>query len=79
MSDYRQGYVLDIGFIDHYTHDSELQAIAPPPLVSKIHKSPQYPLSPSSLLSAPAVPWQRLLTVEILQLHALKSYHHELP
>jgi hypothetical protein len=33
----------------------------------------------SSLLSSPAVPWQRLLTVEILQLHALRSSLHSLP
>jgi hypothetical protein len=26
-----------------------------------------------------AVPWQRLLTVEILQLHALRFYVHNLP
>jgi hypothetical protein len=28
-----------------YTHDSELQAITAPPLISTIHKSPQHPLS----------------------------------
>jgi hypothetical protein len=28
-----------------YTHDSELQAITAPPLISKIHKSPQHLLS----------------------------------
>jgi hypothetical protein len=30
-------------------------------------------------LSLPAVPWQQLLTVEILQLHALKLSLHRLP
>jgi hypothetical protein len=33
----------------------------------------------SSLVSSPAVPWQRLLTVEIPQLHVLKSFLHTLP
>jgi hypothetical protein len=68
------------GFIDHlYTH-SELQVITTPPLTSTIQKSPQYPLSlfqPS--MSSPAIPWQRLLSVEILQLHTLKSSLHRLP
>jgi hypothetical protein len=31
------------------------------------------------VVSSPAVPWQRLLTVEILQLRALKSSLHRLP
>jgi hypothetical protein len=30
-------------------------------------------------VSSPAVPWQRLLMVKVLQLHALKSLHHGLP
>jgi hypothetical protein len=30
-------------------------------------------------VSSPAVPWQRFLTVEIFQLHALKSSLHSLP
>jgi hypothetical protein len=53
------------------TYDSELQAITAPPPTSTIHKSPQHPLSLSQrAMSSPAVPWQRLLTVEILQLHS---------
>jgi hypothetical protein len=63
-----------------YTHDSELQAIAAPPLISTIHKSPQHPLSlllqPAA--SLPVVLWQRLLTMEILQLQALMSSLHSL-
>jgi hypothetical protein len=43
-----------------------------------IHKSPQHPLSLSSLLFSLAVPWQRLPTVEILQLPALRSFLHYL-
>jgi hypothetical protein len=61
-------------------HDSELQVITAPPLISTIHKSPQHPLSVSQpAVSSPAVPWQRFLTVEILQLHALRFYLHSLP
>jgi hypothetical protein len=57
-----------------HTHDSERQAITAPPLRSTIHKSPQHPLSLfQSAVSSPAVPWQRLLRVEILQLHTLNS------
>jgi hypothetical protein len=57
-----------------YTYDSELQAITAPPLISTIHKSQQHPLSLfQPAVSSPAVPWQRLLTVDILQLHALRS------
>jgi hypothetical protein len=56
-----------------YTHNLELQAITAPPLISTIHKSPQH------LLCSPAIPWQWLLTMEILQLHVLKSYLHGLP
>jgi hypothetical protein len=62
------------------THESELRAITAPSIISTIHKSPQHPLSlfqPS--VSSSAIPWQRLLTVEILQLQALKSSLHRLP
>jgi hypothetical protein len=48
-----------------YTHVSELQAITRPPIISTIHKSLQHPLSIfQPAVSLPAVPWQRLLTVE---------------
>jgi hypothetical protein len=41
--------------------------------ISTIHKSSQHPLSLfQPAVSSPAVPWQWLLTVEILQLHTLK-------
>jgi hypothetical protein len=63
-----------------YTHDSELQAITAPSLISTILKSPRHPLSLfEPAMSLPAVPWRRLLTVEILQRHALKSSLHRLP
>jgi hypothetical protein len=63
-----------------YTHDSELQATAAPPLISTIHKSQQHTLSLlQTAMSSSAVPWQRPLTVDILQLHALKSSIHRLP
>jgi hypothetical protein len=42
------------------------------PLMSTIHKSSQHPLSIlKPVVSSPAIPWQRLLTVKILQLRAL--------
>jgi hypothetical protein len=63
-----------------YTHDSEPEIIASPPLLSTIHKSPQHPLSLfQPVVSSPTVPWLRLLTVKILQLHAFRSYLHSLP
>jgi hypothetical protein len=41
-----------------YTHNSELQAITAPPLVSTIHNSPQHPLELfQPAWSSPAVPW----------------------
>jgi hypothetical protein len=66
-----------IGFIDHL-HASlgttrNYSSIA----ISTIPKSPQHPLSHFQLaVSSPAVPWQQLLTVKILQLHALRSSCH---
>jgi hypothetical protein len=53
------------------THNSELQVITVPSLISTIHKSPQHPLSlfqPSVL--SPAISQQQLRTVGIFQLHA---------
>jgi hypothetical protein len=43
-------------------------------------RSPQHPPSLfKPAICSPIVSWQRLLTVEILQLHALRSYLHSLP
>jgi hypothetical protein len=78
--DYRRGLDWWMDLLTSYTHDSELQEIIATPLISAIHKSPQHPLSffhPA--VSSQAVPWQRLLTVAILQLHALRSHIHNLP
>jgi hypothetical protein len=63
-----------------YTHDSELQAITLLSLISTNHKLPQHPLSlfESSVIS-PAVSWQQMLTMEILQLPTLRSFLHRLP
>jgi hypothetical protein len=63
-----------------YIHDSKLHAITAPSLISTIHKSPQHPLSLFQPAVSPiAVPWQRLLTVDIFQLHAFRFYLHRLP
>jgi hypothetical protein len=62
-----------------YTHDLELQAITASPLISTIHKSPQHLLSLlQPAVSSPAIPWQQLLTVQILQPHALRSFLHSI-
>jgi hypothetical protein len=57
-----------------YTQDSELKVMTAPPLITNHHSTRQ---AFSSLLSLPVVP-QRLLTDEILQLHALRLYLHNL-
>jgi hypothetical protein len=80
MSDYRRGLDWWLDLLTTYTHDSLVKVITVSPLISTIHKSPQGPLSLfKSAMSSPAVPWQWLLTVEILQLDALKSFLHRLP
>jgi hypothetical protein len=78
--DCRRGSAWWMDLLTTYTHDPELQAITAPPLISTIHKSPQHPLSlfqPAVFSSA--VSWQRLLTVEIIQLHAVRFHLHSLP
>jgi hypothetical protein len=50
-----------------------------PLLISTIHSSPQHPLSFfQPAVFSPAVPWQRHLIVEILQLPALRSFFRRL-
>jgi hypothetical protein len=66
-------WILDL--LTTYTHHSELQVIRAISLTSTL-----YTLSPlQPAISSIAVPWQRLLTVEILQLHVLRFYLHSLP
>jgi hypothetical protein len=80
MGDYNEALDWRINLLTTYTHNSELQATTAPPLISTIHKSPQHSLRLfQPAVSLPAVPWQRFLTMEILQLHALKSFLHRLP
>jgi hypothetical protein len=55
------------------THDSELQAITAPPLISTIHKSPQHTLFVAACCVFTSRFLATALTVEILQLHELKS------
>jgi hypothetical protein len=77
--DYRRGLNWWKDLLTTYTHDSELQVITAPPLISTLHKSPQHRLSIfQPTVSSSTVPWQRLITVEILQLHALRFYLHSL-
>jgi hypothetical protein len=79
MSDYR--WILDwrMDLLTTYIHDWELQAIVATPLISTIHKITTAPAKPfPGDVSLPAVPWQRLLTVET-SVHALRFYLHSLP
>jgi hypothetical protein len=62
--DYRRGMDSWIDLLTIYTHHSELQVI-------KTLSLSAVPLS--------AVPWQRLLSVDILQLHALRFHLCSLP
>jgi hypothetical protein len=70
-------WILDL--LTTLQHDSELQAITALPLISTIHSS-QHPLSlfqPD--VPTTAVPWQRLLTVDILQLPTPRFSCHSRP
>jgi hypothetical protein len=77
MGDYRRGLDRWINLLTTYTNGSELQAITAP------HYPPQFTnhhgigfFQPA--VSSAALLWQRLLTVEILQLRALKSSFHRI-
>jgi hypothetical protein len=69
---------IDGFWIGEWIYCSEI-SITAPPLISTIHRS-QHPLRIfQPAVSSPAIPWQRLLTVEIIQLHALRTSLHRLP
>jgi hypothetical protein len=79
MCNYRRSLDLWVDLLTTYTHDSEVRVITAPLLISTVHKSTQHPLSIfQPTVSSPAVPWQRFLTVEIIQLHSLRSSLHRL-
>jgi hypothetical protein len=62
------------------TYHSKLQVITGPLVISTVHKTPQHPLSLfQPAVSSPAVPSQRLLPMEILQLPALRFSCHIRP
>jgi hypothetical protein len=74
MRDSRRGsdWIFDV--LTTYKCYSELQAITAPLLIFKILKSSQHSLSLfQPAVSSPAVPWQRLVTMNILQLPTLRS------
>jgi hypothetical protein len=80
MNDSRRGLDWRMGLLVTYTHDSEVQVIRAPPLISIIHRSPQHTVSLFQTdISSSVLPSQRHLTVEILQFHALESSLHRLP
>jgi hypothetical protein len=63
-----------------YTHDPELQTLTTLSLMYTLYRSLLHPLSLfQPAVSSPAVTWKRFLTVEILQLHALRSSLRNLP
>jgi hypothetical protein len=78
--DCRRGMDWILDLLTTYTRHSELQVITALSRISTLYKSPQHPLilfCPA--VCSPALPRQRLLTMEILQLHALRLYLHNLP
>jgi hypothetical protein len=80
LCDYRRGVNWWMYLLTDYTHHSELQVITALSLISTFYKSPQHPLSLfQPAVSSSAIPWQRLLTVDILQLHALRCSCHSRP
>jgi hypothetical protein len=75
VCDYRQGMDWWMDLLTPYTHHLEL--LSP---ISTLYRSSQHPLSLfQTAMSSTAVPWQRLITVEILQLPALRSSCHSCP
>jgi hypothetical protein len=63
-----------------YTHHPELQVITAQPLISTLYSSLEHSLSFfQPAVSSRAVPWQRLPTLEILQLPELMSSYHSRP
>jgi hypothetical protein len=65
-------WIGELDFIDLLYISFDLQTIAVLLLIFPLYKSPQHlPSLFQPAVSSPDVPWQRLLTVEILQLHAL--------
>jgi hypothetical protein len=81
MSRFKRVWIgLKLDLLTTYTHHSELQVIKALQPISTPYSSPQYTPSPlQPAVSQPAAPWQRLLTVEILQLPALRSSCHSRP
>jgi hypothetical protein len=80
MCDYRRGMGWWMDLLTTYTHHLEIQVITTLSLISTLYKSLQHPLSFfQPAMSSPAVPWQRLLTVDILQLHVFRFDLHSFP
>jgi hypothetical protein len=80
VCDYRRDLDSVLDLLTTYTQHSEQQVITALSLISILYKSSQHPLGLfQPAVFAPVVPWRRLLKVEILQLHALRSYLHSLP
>jgi hypothetical protein len=71
-------WILDL--LTTYTHDSKLQAITAPSLISTIHKSSQHPLSIfQPAMSSPAVPRYRLVKSGDSSASRAQASLHRLP
>jgi hypothetical protein len=77
--DYRRALDCWMNLLTTYTYDSELQELTTLSLIYTLYKSLQrLPSLLQPAVSSPAIPWQQLLSVEILQLHMLRFYLHSL-
>jgi hypothetical protein len=76
VCDNRRGMDSWTDLMTTYTHHWELQVITALSLISTLHKSLAHAMSSPSLLD---VSWLQLLTVEMLQLLALRSSYHSRP
>jgi hypothetical protein len=80
LSRFRGEYRRCMDLLTTYTHHSELHVTTALSLISTLYRSSQHPLS---LLPVCCVfisrSWQRLLTVEILQLHEFRFHLHSVP
>jgi hypothetical protein len=72
MGDPRRGFGLEIGFIDHI--NTRLVTTFNYSVIADLHTlqiTTEYAKIFQSVVSSPVVPWLRLLTVGIFQLHRL--------
>jgi hypothetical protein len=77
MCDYRRSLNWRLDSLTTLAHDSELQVLTAPSLISTLYKSPKHTLRVlQPAVTSLVVSWQRFLTAEILQLPL--SHHSRL-